>query len=154
MPSKKEYLYLTTQVDLPSGEKPDKPGDPLPLKRVGPGLLSEMDITDAQIKTLPRGVVRAATADEIEAGDTRATAAETRRIAEEAAAEQREAEIARANEKAAVAKQFEASRDEELRSIDEAHDADRAKAAEKTTAALNEAQGIEAAKTKRSKKED
>lgn len=153
MPRKKENLYLTSQVDIPTGEKAERPGDPLPVRRVGPGLLSEMEITDEQAEGLPRGLVRPATADEIEAGQNRATAAETRRIALEAEEEQRNAEVLRQNERKAAEQEAEKAKAEKLAEIDATHEADRAAAAEKTTADLNEAQGIEAAKSpRRSKK--
>lgn len=76
MATAKKNLYLLSEVDLPTGEKAEQPGDPKPTRRVGPGVLSELDISDEEVASLPRGVVRAATADEIEAAEQRAAAAE------------------------------------------------------------------------------
>ena len=66
--SKNKYLYLMSEVDVPTGEKPEK-GEPRPTKRVGPGIVANLDLTQAQIDKLPRGVVRKATADEIQAAE-------------------------------------------------------------------------------------
>lgn len=60
MPESKRHLYVRSEVDLPGN------------KRVGPGVLAELDITDDQAKSLPKSVLRAATADEIEAAEQRA----------------------------------------------------------------------------------
>lgn len=155
MPKKKENLYLTSQVDVLTGDEAKKDTDPKPTRRVGPGLLSEMDLTDEQVEKLPRGTVRPATADEIEAGQNRATAAETKRIAQEAERERRDAEVLRQNERQGAEQEAEKAKAEKLAEIDATHEVDRAAAAEKTTAELNEAQGIETAtKSRRRTKAD
>jgi hypothetical protein len=102
MATAKKNLYLTSEVDIPTGEKQEK-GEMKPLKRVGPGILSELDITDAEIKTLPRGVVRAATADEIEAAEQRADTEERRALLAEQSGEVAALRAKQADELAATA---------------------------------------------------
>lgn len=87
-PSTSKYLYLMAEVDVPTGEKPRKEDDPKPTRRVGPGLLSKLDLSQKEIESLPRGIVRKATADEIEAADSDDTGAETRAEIEQLKAEQ------------------------------------------------------------------
>jgi hypothetical protein len=87
MPSSKKNLYLASEVHLPTGEKAARPGDPLPIRSVGPGVLSELDISDAEIKKLPRSVIRAATADEIEAAELREAGQERQKLLAEQADE-------------------------------------------------------------------
>lgn len=150
MATAKKNLYLASEVDLPSGGKPEKPGDPKPTKRVGPGILSELELSDEEIKGLPRSVIRPATADEIENAEQRAKAAEARKVLTDAEQERRDAEIERENERKAVIAAAEKAKAEDVAKLDEAHAADRAKAAESTTTKLNEAQGT--ASTKGTKK--
>jgi hypothetical protein len=153
MPTSKKYLYLASEVHVPTGEKPQKPGDPLPIKSVGPGVLADLDLSDAEIKTIPRSLIRPASADEIEAAENSATAAETRRIAAEAAEEQRNAEILRANEKRAIEKEADRDKAEALTALDETHAEDREKEQQRLAQELNKAQGIEAPKSSSRKKE-
>src|SRR4051812_38432292 len=118
MPSEKKNLYLAHQVDVPTGAKAEKPGEPIPLKRVGPGLLSEVDLTDKEIKSLPRGAVRAATADEIEAGEQRARNAVTRDLQAQQLQEQQDAETERQNERRAVERETEEEKRERLAKLE------------------------------------
>lgn len=87
MATKKTHLYLASEVDIPTGKAPAQRGDPKPTKRVGPGLLSDLDITDEEIKSLPRGVLRNATVDEIEAAERREAADERKVLVAEQADE-------------------------------------------------------------------
>lgn len=146
MATAKKNLYLTSEVDLPSGEKPTRPTDPLPTRRVGPGILSELEISDAEIKTLPRGVVRPATADEIEGAESRATTAEARRVAADQEAERQAAEIERNNEKAQVAADLEREKADALSKIDAQHETERTKESAAAVTELNKVQGIAPAK--------
>lgn len=137
----KEYLYLASQVDIPTGEKPDRPGDPPPIKRVGPGLLSELDISDKEIERLPRGVVRNATADEIEAGASRATAAKAAQVAAEQREQEESQRIEQENERRALETKLQQERDEQLRELEEKQDTERAKQREAAAEEINAATG-------------
>lgn len=147
MPSEKKNLFLTTEVDVPTGEKPEKPGDPIPTRRVGPGLLSELDIPDTALKKLQsgraRGVIRPATADEIEAGEQRARVTKAREIAQQSEDEASASEIERRNERLVLARKLEQERSEQLAALDEKHNAARAEEREEAVDALNDAAGIE-----------
>lgn len=146
MPTKREHLYLTTEVDVLAGGKPEKPGDPLPVKRVGPGLLSEVeDLTEAHIKKLPRGVVRPATADEIEAGQQRALSAKVREVAAQTAEEQRGNEIERENETKKAVADAERAKAKEVAALEAEHETARAKERERAAKEINEAAGIKPA---------
>jgi hypothetical protein len=142
MPTGKKYQYLATEIDVPTGEKPARAGDPKPVKRFGPGLLSELGLSDKDVENLPRGVIRPATADEIEAADNRAATAEARQIAEEAALQRRNDEIEHANERRAIEREADQKKAEELSKLEDQRAEERAKEDQKLSAELNKAQGI------------
>lgn len=150
MPSDKKNLYLTTEVDVPTGEKPEKPGDPTPTKRVGPGLLSEMNLSDGDIKKLQsgraRGVIRPATADEIETGEQRAKAKAAADIAAQSEEEASAAEIDRRNERLLAVRKLDEERNEQLAAIDAKHDEARIEEREQAASDLNDAAGVETPK--------
>jgi hypothetical protein len=137
--SDRKYKFLTAQVDVPTGKKAERAGDPLPTKRVGPGLLSELDITDEQASKLPRQLVRSATADEIQAADNAAAARKARDVAATAQLDASDAEIERRTERANVEAELNRERDARLAEIDKKHEAERAETAERTADQLNEA---------------
>lgn len=150
MATEKGHLFLTVEVDVPTGGKPEKAGDPIPLKKVGPGLLSDLDITDAEVKKLPRGSVRDATADEIEASKNRVTGAKAAEIAEAAREEETAARSAEENERRAIEAELEAEKQDRLRELAEKHEKERTAAREKATEELNKTTGAgSGAKTKR-----
>jgi hypothetical protein len=144
MADDKKYKYLTAQVDVPiGGDAPPsaagQPANPKPTKRVGPGLLSELDLTDEQIEKLPRGVVRSATADEIRAGDTAAQTKASREIQQRALADQRDASIETQTERQRIIDDFERQKNEALAKFDAQSEQERAEAASRTTEELNKA---------------
>jgi hypothetical protein len=142
MATEKKNLFLAHEVHVLSGEKPEKPGDPLPIKTVKPGLLSEVGLSDKEIKSLPRGTIRPATADEIEGGEQRARAAEARELAAQQQQEQRDAEIERQNERRAVERETEEEKRERLAKLEAQQEKDRVAEQKKAADELNKAQGI------------
>lgn len=72
MSNKREYQFLTAEVHVPTGAIPARETDPLPVRSVGPGVLSELDLSDDEVAALPQNVIRPATAAEIEAAQTKA----------------------------------------------------------------------------------
>lgn len=145
MADDRKYKYLSAQVDVPTGKEAPPtaagaPPNPKPTKRVGPGLLSELDLSDEQIAQLPRSVIRSATADEIRAGDVAAQAKAARDIQQRAAADQRDASIETQTERQRIIDDFERQKNEALATFDADQDKQRTDAAARTTEELNKAQ--------------
>lgn len=138
----RKYKYLSAAVDVPTGDEAPpaaagQPNNPKPVRRVGPGLLSELDLTDEQIEKLPRGMIRSATADEIRAGDQAAQRKKATEIQRRATLDQRDATIETQTERQRIIDDFERQKNEALAKFDDQAEKDRADAANKTTDELN-----------------
>ena len=152
MATKREHQFLSVEVDLPTGKKPDREGDPIPTRRVGPGLLSELEISDEEVKKLPRGVVRDATVAEMEAAENTAISRKAREAAAAAAEEERGRLFAAENERRALERQLE---DEKRQKLSELADRQAEEAAESREAAaeeINKAAGSGGKKTAKARR--
>lgn len=96
MAESKKYLYLPHDVDVVRGKGEDRRTVRIP----GGQMLQDADLTDAEVKSLPPGSTRRASADEMERADQARDAAAARAASETAAAQAENLRIQQGDERA------------------------------------------------------